>query len=145
MSTRVAIFILVSVLWFNDGMSQIIQVLEENSREPISGSAVYNLDKSKSGITDFDGYVDISDFSDSENIYFQHISHIQTFFTKSDIITSGNVVYLTMDASTLDEVVLAISKFGLRKKDLPQQVVTVTSDDIRLSNPQTAADLLESS
>jgi hemoglobin/transferrin/lactoferrin receptor protein len=145
MSTRVAIFILVSVLWFNDGMSQIIQVLEENSLEPISGSAVYNLDKSKSGITDFDGYVDISDFSDSENIYFQHISHTQTFFTKSDIITSGNVVYLTMDASTLDEVVLAISKFGLRKKDLPQQVVTVTSDDIRLSNPQTAADLLESS
>ena len=145
MSTRVAIFILVSVLWFTDGMSQIIQVLEENSLEPISGGAIYNLDKSKSGITDFDGYVDISDFSESENIYFQHISHIKAFFTKSDIITNGNVVYLTMDASTLDEVVLAISKFGLRKKDLPQQVVTVNSDDIRLSNPQTAADLLESS
>ena len=53
--------------------AQQIQVLNANDRQPISGVAIFNDDKSKSGVTDFDGYVDITNFDASENITFQHI------------------------------------------------------------------------
>ncbi|MDT0556489.1 TonB-dependent receptor plug domain-containing protein [Patiriisocius hiemis] len=125
--------------------AQKIQVVELSSQDPISGVAIFNNDKSKSGVTDFDGIVDISNFSENENITFQHISHYRITLSKQQIISSGNKVELQLDASSLDEIVLSVSKFGQKKRDIPQQIVSVTSKDISFTNPQTAADLLETS
>lgn len=145
MSIRIVLTLFLSVLYINDGFTQNIKVLEENTLGSIPGCAVYNFDRSKAGITDFDGIVDISAFEADEIIYFQHIAHVKVSFTKKEIIENDNIVYLLLVASRLDEVVLSVSKFGINKRDLPQQVVSITSKDIGLSQPQTSADLLESS
>ncbi len=139
------LFLLAVFLISQAVFSQNIQVLESETSEPVSGVAVYNSDKTKSGVTDFDGFVDISVFTDSEEIIFQHISHVSTTITKEDIQNTNNMVYLSVDASTLDEVVLSVAKFGQNKRDIPQQIVSVSSEDVLFRNPQTAADLLESS
>ncbi|MBT8262026.1 MAG: TonB-dependent receptor [Bacteroidia bacterium] len=125
--------------------AQQIQVLDAKDRQPLSGVAVYNENTSKNGITDLDGIVDISKFSDEERITFQHISHLMLTLSKQEIIASGNIVVLQSDASQLAEVVVSVSKFGQQKRDIPQQIVSVTSADVLFLNPQTAADLLESS
>ena len=52
---------------------------------------------------------------------------------------------LGVDSSALEEVVLSVSKFKQKKGDIPQKITSVTSEDIMFSNPQTSADLLESS
>jgi len=138
--------LLLAVLLFSvTTVAQKIQILEEETQEPISGVAVYNPEKNKSGVSDFDGFVDISDFEPSEKIIFQHISHSTITLTKNRIKTAGNKVFLAADASALDEVVLSVAKFGQRRKDIPQQIISVNSEDVLFSNPQTAADLLESS
>jgi len=134
-------FCLISYL----SVAQKIQVLEQESRTPIIGVAVYNDEKNKSGVTDFDGYVDISKFSAQELIYFQHISHDNAAFPKNKILANGSVVQMAMDANSLKEVVLSVAKFKQSKKDIPQKILTVTSDDVLFGNPQTAADLLQSS
>ncbi len=133
---------LAALLFFITLSAQIITVKEQNTNMPISGVAVYNANKSKSGVTDFDGKVDISAFTASEEIIFKHISHLEYKVLKNQI-TNGTVL-LEEDASKLDEVILSISKFGQKKRDIPQQVLSVTSEDVLFSNPQTAADLLES-
>ncbi|PKA83067.1 hemoglobin/transferrin/lactoferrin receptor protein [Ulvibacter sp. MAR_2010_11] len=132
--------LLCNLLW-----AQKIQVVDDVSQEPIVGAAIYNDDKSKSGVTDFDGFVDISHFTENERIYFQHISHVATSFVKRDIVASNNTVIMAIDASTLDEVVLSVAKFGQQKKEVPQQIVSINAGDIQFANPQTSADLLESS
>lgn len=119
--------------------------MEKEKHDPISGVALYNKDKSTSAITDFDGFVDISDFSKDEKITFQHLAHIPATYSKEYILESKKTVYLELDASTLDEVVLSVSKFQQIKKDIPQKIISITSEDIMFSNPQTSADLLESS
>ena len=136
-----SVFLLISITI----TAQQIQVLGELDQQPVSGVAVFNEDSSKSGITSFDGLVDISRFSEEERITFKHISHLTKTLTKSEIIAGGNIVYLQADASQLDEVVVSVSKFGQSKKDVPQQIVTLTSEDVLFNNPQTSADLLESS
>ena len=125
--------------------AQQIQVLDAKNRQPITGVAVYNEDTTKNGITDFDGIVDISSFTIDERITFQHISHLVLTLSKQEIIDTGNIVILQSDASQLDEVVVSVSKFGQQKRDIPQQIVSVTSADVLFNNPQTAADLLASS
>jgi hemoglobin/transferrin/lactoferrin receptor protein len=126
-------------------IAQKIQVLSQESQAPIPGVALFNDDKSKSGVTDFDGYAEISIFNDDEVITFQHIAHAVLVLKKQQVVLANNKVYLITDASSLDEVVLSVSKFGQKKKDIPQKIVTVTSEDILFGNPQTAADLLQSS
>jgi len=125
--------------------AQQIKVIDATNLQPISGVAVFNDDATKNGITDFDGLVDISEFSEEENINFKHISHLDLSFNKAEIIAAGNIVEMHTDASQLEEVVVSVSKFGQQKRDIPQHIVSVTSADVLFNNPQTAADLLESS
>jgi len=133
------------ILSFSSITAQKIQILEKENHTPIPGVALYNEDKSTSAITNFDGFVDISGFTKNEKITFQHIAHLKISLSKEYILESHNKVYLNVDTSTLDEVILSVSKFKQNKKDIPQKIVSITSEDIMFSNPQTSADLLKSS
>ena len=140
------VLILLAIFFcFQVAIAQKIQVLSQQTGEAIPGVALFNKDKSKSAITNFDGFADISSFNQDERIIFQHIAHAALWQTKSQILTANGQVFLITDASSLDEVVLSVSKFGQKKRDIPQQIVSVTSDDVLFRNPQTAADLLQSS
>ena len=145
MSIKLSSIILFFILSIYSNFAQNVKVLDKKYQEPISGVAVFNNDKSITGVTDFDGNVDVSNFSNIEKITFQHISHINLVLTKEEIIASGNKVKLGVDSSALEEVVLSVSKFKQKKGDIPQKITSITSEDIMFSNPQTSADLLESS
>ena len=145
MSIKLSSIILFFILSISTTFAQNIKVLDGETQEPISGVAVFNNDKSTTGVSDFDGNVDVSNFTESEEITFQHISHIKLILTKEEIIASGNQVKLGADSSALEEVVLSVSKFEQKKGEIPQKITSITSEDIMFSNPQTSADLLESS
>ncbi|QKX04909.1 TonB-dependent receptor [Aquimarina sp. TRL1] len=126
-------------------MAQKIKVLNKTTRQPISNVAIYNKQKEKSTITDFDGMADISDFEGTELLYFTHVSHQEFEITKEKIIANGNVVYLETDENKLSEVVISISKWEEDEKDVSQKIVSIRSKDIALATPQTSADLLQGS
>jgi len=136
------LFGVLCVLCSSTLISQNITVKSSTNHEAISGVAVYNIDKSKNGISDLEGRVDITVFETNETIFFQHLGHKTLEILKSKI--QGDVLFLEEEESTLDEVVLSVAKFGQKKKDVPQQIVSVSSEDVLFSNPQTSADLLES-
>jgi len=139
-------FILLIIFLFGMNIAaQTVQIFDESSQQPLSGVAFFNDDKSKSGISDFNGYISIDNFEASEKINFQYISYLDSSILKKDIITNNNIVFLLQDTSQLEEVVLSVARFAQNKKDVPQNIVSITSKDILFSNPQTSADLLESS
>jgi hemoglobin/transferrin/lactoferrin receptor protein len=145
MSIKLSSIIFFFILSISSNFAQSIKVLDEESQKPIYGVAVFNNDKSITGVTDFDGNIDISNFSEIEKISFQHISHINLVLTKEEIIAAKNKVMLGADSSALEEVILSVSKFEQKKGEIPQKITSITSEDIMFSNPQTSADLLESS
>jgi len=65
--------------------AQEITVMDLDSREPILNVAIYNLDKSKTAVSDFDGKCDLSIFDRNERITFQHISYEISKATKAQI------------------------------------------------------------
>lgn len=125
--------------------SQEITVLDKESGEPVFNVAIFNKDKSKSTLTNFDGKANISAFSEGEIIFFRHMSHREYHTTKRQIKQKKNQVLLEPENNTLDEVVLSVSGFQQQKRDVPQKVVSINQKDIIAASPQTAADLLESS
>ncbi|WP_298900829.1 TonB-dependent receptor [uncultured Psychroserpens sp.] len=123
--------------------AQTITVLEEGTTEPISGVAIFNFKKDKSVITNIDGKASLELFTENETIYLQNILYKK----KAIKITQLGVdftVYLTPRIEDLNEVVVSASKFEQSKRDIPQTIVNISSKNIQFENPQTSADLLES-
>lgn len=125
--------------------AQTIEVLDLDTREPITGVAIFNKNKTKSALTDFDGKADITAFAKAETLYFQELAHKPTQYIKSQIIAFSNRVFLKQKDNQLGEVILSASKFAQSRKNVPQKIVGLSSQDIKRGNPQTAADLLQTS
>ncbi|WP_040280579.1 TonB-dependent receptor [Psychroserpens damuponensis] len=140
MKFRFSVLLLFSFFISN---SQTVTVLEEGSNEPISGVAIFNLKKDKSVITDLDGKASIALFDTNETLYFQNLLYIQRTIK---IAKSGVdfTVYLVPKIEDLNQIVISASKFEQSKRDIPQTIVNINAKDIQFENPQTSADLLES-
>lgn len=124
--------------------SQEITVLDKESGQPIFNVAIFNKDKTKNTLTDFDGKADLSKFASGEILFFRHVSHIEFHTTKRQLEQRKNRIYLEANENQLQEVVLSVAKFQQQKKKLPHKVISLNQKDIITANPQTTADLLES-
>jgi hemoglobin/transferrin/lactoferrin receptor protein len=123
------------------GAQQIV-VVDELENTPIPAAAVFNDLKTKTEITDINGFVTIDKFIGSEKIYVQHISYHKISVLKFSI---QDTIFLTPKATSLNEVVVSASKFQQSKKEVPQTIISIDSKAIQFSNPQTSADLLSNS
>ncbi|MDP5082516.1 MAG: TonB-dependent receptor [Winogradskyella sp.] len=130
-------------LFIQVGYTQTVTVLEEGSNMPIPGIALYNLKKSKSVVTDFNGQASVADFSTDETIYFRNFLYEKLQLKKSELSTQNFTVYLIVKVEGLNEIVISASKFEQNKRDIPQTIVSINAKDIALANPQTSADVLE--
>ncbi|MGB5419292.1 TonB-dependent receptor [Algibacter sp.] len=135
-------FTILLFLGFLGVQAQNIQVLNKVTKEPIFGVAIYNVDKSKSVITNFRGEAELDKFSETETIYFKHLSHVLKSITKQQL-GDLNKVLLVSNTQGLEEIVISASKFQQSRKDIPQKIVSVDANKIQFINPQTSADLLE--
>ena len=122
--------------------AQDITVVNTETQEPIIGVAIYNKTKSKSVVTDFDGKANLDGFKSSEIVYFKHLSF--KIFSVRKIMISNRKVALNPTAQGLDEIVISGSKFKENKRDIPKKISSVSAAEIAFANPQTSADLLES-
>ena len=122
--------------------AQQIKVLNKLTAEPVFGVAIYNADKSKSVITNFEGEASLNKFTTSEILYFQHLTHITKTIVKSSI-NIDNIVYLNSNTQGLEEIIISASKFEQNSKDIPQKIISIKAKDIQFTNPQTSADILE--
>ncbi len=133
------------LLFFQLASAQEIMVLDADTQEPILNVAVYNLDKSKTAISDFDGRCDLGVFDPNERITFKHINYQIRKSTKRQIFKESSRIYLVPKAEQLDEVVMSVSKWEQQKKDIPQKIASIDAREIAFANPQTSADLLQGS
>ncbi len=135
------VFFFFTVVFIN---AQNIRVLNKITNEPIFGVAIYNIDRSKSEVTNFIGEANLDEFSDTETIYLKHLSHLIKKVTKLELGNS-NRVYLESNTEGLQEIVISASKFEQSKKDIPQKIESINAESIQFTNPQTSADVLETS
>ena len=136
------LFICVFLLFILSSSAQKVVVVDETDNLPIPGVAVFNDLKTITAITDFDGVVNLTAFSNQDKIQFQHLS-----FHKISILKTAvqDTIYLSSKATSLNEIVISASKFEQSKKEVPQTVISISSKEVQLFNPQTSADLLSSS
>ncbi len=125
--------------------SQEVYVLDADSEEGIGNVVVTNEDRSKTVITLLNGRCNLEIFEGNEKISFRHMGYLTFRTTKDQILRKQSKVYLTLNPQQLEEVVMSISKWEQQKKDVPQKIASINARSISFNNPQTSADLLQSS
>ncbi len=133
------------LLLFLQVAAQKITLLDADSGSPVPNVALFNADKSKTTISDLNGKCDLGIFNSNEKITIRHLSYLPIITTKKQLIRKGSRVYLEMRPEQLQEVVMSVSKWEQQRKDVPQKIATMSARSIAFNNPQTAADLLQSS
>ena len=136
------LFLFASLLFILSTSAQNVVVVNESDHQPIPGVAVFNDLKTKTAITNFHGVVNLDVFSTTDKTHFQHLSYHKISVLKSSL---KDTVFLSPKATSLNEIVISASKFEQSKKEVPQNIISVNSKAIQLSNPQTSADLLSNS
>jgi hemoglobin/transferrin/lactoferrin receptor protein len=141
MANRTGFIIGMFILAF-PARAQQIRVINASDRSPVVNVAVYNNSRDKAAITDTMGLIDLSVFSSSDTINFQHPSYIAVTCTKQQL-AGLNTLKLERRNIWIDEYVISASKSRENKLIIPNMVEILDEGMLRESTGLTAAEILE--
>ena len=121
--------------------AQILTVTDQNTN-PIELATIASKSPNEFLTTDENGMADIGSLKDAIKIEIRSMGYytIHTNYNKLQLLNFK----VKMQPSTLsmDEIVISATKWELPSSDVPSKVISIPLNEIRLQNPQTAADLL---
>lgn len=118
-------------------------ILDKDSEFVIQNVQVKNEDNSKNVVSDQNGIIDLSDFSELELLTFNHVSYVELELLKNKIQRDGTIIYLQFKSELLNEVFLSASKVREKSNRIPEQIAVFSNKEIQNSTSQTSADMLQ--
>jgi hemoglobin/transferrin/lactoferrin receptor protein len=122
--------------------SQNIKVVDKATLKPVKDVKISTL-AGKSVSTDVFGEANISDFKNETSITFNSTDFADAIYSYSSLENAGFYVMLSEKTYKTDEIVVSADRSGENQKDVPRQIKVMNENDMKYSNVQTTADLLE--
>jgi len=121
---------------------QTVIIIDEETDDAVSFASLSTTDGSRFTTANGKGEADFSVFKKGDWIEIRSLGYKTAVLEYDEIEAAAYVVLLETDNFSLDEVVLSANKWQQRRNDVPAKTMTITTRDVALQNPQTAADLL---
>ena len=141
MNKVISIFILLFLLGL-ELFSQTITVIEKKSAKPIDNVAIYNQKRNISTLTTIEGKADISIFSSSDSLCFQHTGYEPITLSKEFIKNENYIISLEIKSIILDEFVVSGSKLKESKRNVAYSIDIIDAKDISIVSSKTSAEIL---
>lgn len=125
--------------------AQKLSVLDKTTRQTIPGVVVYSNDPPVSATTNERGDIDVSVFKTADTIYFKYVGIDPVGFTYSQLESMNFKVELTETNISLNEVVVSSNRWEEKEIEVPARVEKISKRSVAFQNPQTTADMLETS
>lgn len=121
---------------------QSLKVVDKANLQPIEHVAIYNLDHSKTSLSNSKGIADISTFNADDILYFQHPSYQEYILAYKDLKDLNFTIRLNKSTVNLSEYVVSASKWEQKREEVPNKISIISAEEVEFQNPQTTADLL---
>ncbi|PKP19854.1 MAG: TonB-dependent receptor [Bacteroidetes bacterium HGW-Bacteroidetes-21] len=125
--------------------AQTVKVVDKTTLQALSGIQIMSKKQSEIAITNQKGEADISLFKNADSIFFQHLGYQIAYYSYSELIQQNFKVKLIESKYNLNEIVISANKWEEKETEIPVRIEKIKARDISFQNPQTAADLLETS
>ncbi len=139
--------LIISILFFllESSQAQTIKVIDISNLQSIENVAIFNLEHTKTALTNTIGQADISDFDQNDTLFFQHPSYQDMIMPFSEVARMDFLIGLAKSTVNLSEVVVSASKWEQKREEVPNKISIIKVKEIEYQNPQTTADLLSAS
>jgi len=128
--------------WSHTAFSQVITIKDQESDEPIEMATLMTGNGKLFAATNDNGQADISDFKNEERIEIRSLGYETVLKSYAELQVGLFKVQLNATNINLDAVVVSATRWNQESRDVPSKVVSISTKDVTLQNPQTAADLL---
>jgi hemoglobin/transferrin/lactoferrin receptor protein len=138
------------ILWLLLGVSvfghtQVITINDSRSGQPLELVTLASNDPRAFAMTNSEGQADITAFQQAERIELRLIGYKTMIMSFGDITDLGFSLEMVPTSITLDQVVVSATRWNQPRREIPARITSITTGDVALQNPQTAADLLNTS
>jgi len=142
---RKIIIILILVGGWLTGFAQTVKVIDNNNLQPLPGCIIYSKHPLISTSTNSKGQADISVFKNADSIFFRFIGFKELAFNYRELEARKFVVEMIEDNISLNEIIISSNRWEEKEIEVPARVEKITRRKIAFQNPQTTADMLETS
>lgn len=129
-------------LLFLNLYSQEVLVVDKATQEPLSFATLYSQSLAIAVQTNEEGKADISSLKNANDISIQFIAYKNLLLSYAEIIERNYKIELQAKDLSLDEVVVAATKWEESGGNIPMKDVAITKKEMTFQQPQNAADLL---
>ncbi len=142
---QVVIVLVVLLAFIQKSVGQVLTVLNAQTNRPIVYASVLSNNPKASVITNAEGKAEISQLSGSTAIEIRSVGFRVERTSYKKLEANEFNVLLEPSNLLLDEVVIAGTRWRESSRNLAVKVTSISAEQVQLQNPQTAADLLETS
>ncbi len=134
---------LIGLIWNAHLRAQVIQVVDYENKVPLESVNVYNPRKQIILHTGKKGLVDIRVFHLKDTIYFAHPDYEILRMTKQEIIQNKYRVEMYRSLTTLNTVILSVSRTKQKRKEIAREVSVFDQPAIQKNLCSETPDILE--
>ena len=122
--------------------SQIITIKDKKTNLPIEMVSIVSNQPRVATFTNAKGQADITDFKGAEKIELRLIGYKPVQKSYAALDSMSFQITLEDAGLSLDEIVVSATRWTQNKHDVPEKITTISTKQVALQNPQTAADLV---
>jgi len=135
------------LLWLVIGVvsfsySQTITIKEQETKKPLNLVTLSSQTPNAFAITNTKGQADISEFKGTEKIEIRMLGFNTLVKSYDELSSAGFELLMESSNLNLDEVVVSATRWRQTSTNIPSKIISISSSEVALQNPQTAADLL---
>lgn len=122
--------------------SQTITIKEQETKKPLNLVTLSSQTPNAFAITNTKGQADISKFKGAEKIEIRMLGFHTLVKSYDELSSTGFELLMESSNLNLDEVVVSATRWRQTSTNIPSKIISISSGEVALQNPQTAADLL---
>ncbi|MBP6334722.1 MAG: TonB-dependent receptor [Bacteroidia bacterium] len=124
------------------GYSQVLTIKDKATQQALEMASIASENPKVFSISDIRGHADISLFKNAAIIEIRLLGYKTERKSYAELEQLSFNILLTQSGLSLDEVVISATRWRQSSRDVPGKISSISTKEVRLQNPQTAADLL---
>jgi len=122
--------------------NQTITVKDQQTKKPLELVTIASESTKAYTTTNAYGQADVATFIGAEMMVIRSLGYKTVTISFNDLLVNDMIVMMEESNMNLNEVVISATRWRQNSNDVPSKISSISSKEIMLQNPQTAADLL---
>ncbi len=125
--------------------AQVLTVRDKITRQPIELVSVYSNNPRVFDVTDAQGRADLKGFETADSIFIEIIGFSPLIYSYQQLEEKQFVLYLEESPIVMKQLVVSANRWQQQAREVPNKIIAISTSQLQIQNPQTAADLLGTS